>query len=205
MASHGACNPGKVSIDLVVCSLASRAIAKASHECCAARSIRESPAPSGLEAACPAWPIFRVFMAVSDITGAAVPSDEARLNRFPKAGAIVLNLRLPARKSYALNLAAVPDPGLIACGGKKPTRRLRKRSSQRPYRKHQRYPIGRPIFSRTWFPYTKRPLWTEQQDCSSCLDRNPRFIHHAQQLDRPTVGYFCPVLTADGKLDCAPK
>jgi hypothetical protein len=37
-------------------------------------------------------------MAVSDIIGAAVPSDEAGLNRFPKAGEIVLNLRLLARK-----------------------------------------------------------------------------------------------------------
>src|ERR1700688_3868274 len=93
-----ASNPGKVSVDLVVCSPASRAIAKVSHECCAPRLIRESPAPSGLETGCPAWSVFSVFMAVSYITGAAVPSDEAHLNRFAKAGAIVLNLRLLARK-----------------------------------------------------------------------------------------------------------
>jgi hypothetical protein len=53
-------------------------------------------------------PVFRVFIAVSYILGAALPSDGAHLNRFPKAGAIVLNLRLAARKCYALSLE-VPD------------------------------------------------------------------------------------------------
>src|ERR1700733_5297895 len=36
-----ACNPGKDSVDLVVCSPASRAIAKAAHECCDGGSLIE--------------------------------------------------------------------------------------------------------------------------------------------------------------------
>jgi hypothetical protein len=31
------------------------------------------------------------------------------------------------------------------------------------------------------------------------------FIKKPQHLDQPALGYFWPVLTADGKLDCAPK
>ena len=91
-----ACDLGKVSIGLVVCCLASRAIAKPTHECCGARSIRDSLAPSGLETACPAWTVFRAFTAVSYVTGAPVSCDEAYLNRLPKADAMVLNLWLLA-------------------------------------------------------------------------------------------------------------
>ena len=52
------------------------------------------PQPSGLKTACPAWPVFRAFTAVSYVTGAPVSCDEAYLNRLPKADAIVLNLWL---------------------------------------------------------------------------------------------------------------
>jgi hypothetical protein len=38
-------------------------------------------------------------------------------------------------------------------------------------------------------------------DLPSLMSRTP---HSSDVLARP-VGYFCPVLTADGKLDCAPK
>ncbi len=69
-------------------------------ECCATWP-RASLAISGLGTIWAGELIFKVFIMVSNITGAAVPSDEAHLNRFPKAGALVLNLRLAARKCYA--------------------------------------------------------------------------------------------------------
>src|SRR5450432_843948 len=69
-----ACNPGKVSIDLAVCSPASHGMTKGAHECSTARSTRRSCA-AGLEAAFLPELIFSVFIVVSYITGAGVPSD----------------------------------------------------------------------------------------------------------------------------------
>src|ERR1700734_592678 len=58
-------HPGEVSVEFAVGSLASRAMTKAAHECCAPRPLKASLAPSGLETAHPA--IFRVFIVLSCI------------------------------------------------------------------------------------------------------------------------------------------
>ena len=60
---------------LAGCSLASRAMTSAARGCCASRSTGQRLERSGPETACPAGPIFIVFIVVSYITGAGVPSD----------------------------------------------------------------------------------------------------------------------------------
>jgi hypothetical protein len=57
--------------------------------------------------------IFRVFIAVSYIIGAAPPSDEPRLNRFPTLAPSFSTSGWAARKGYAFS-PAVPHPDLIA-------------------------------------------------------------------------------------------
>jgi hypothetical protein len=122
-----------------------------------------------------------------------------------RTGPQTQKLRGVARKGYGFSFA-VPPPYLIARGGgKKPASRPRNWSSQRPYQKHQRYPIGRPIFSTTCFPYTKRPLGLRSRTILLVLIVIfDLFITLSTSISRP-IGYFCPVLTADGKVDCAPK
>ena len=59
----GACNPGEVSIGLTLCSPASCAMTKGTHEGGLARVTSRSHAPSGSEAARPAELVFRLFIA----------------------------------------------------------------------------------------------------------------------------------------------
>ena len=141
---------------------------------------------------------------MSSITGAAVPADEAHRNRFPKTGAIVLDLRLLAPKGYALSLAAVPDPDLIALAAEPSPR------AGHPTGRRNGIPkTPRDIrLAGADFPYDISPIQNQPSGPSSrvilpvLIAIPDGFITLSGSDGR---GYFCPVLTADGKLDCAPQ
>jgi hypothetical protein len=145
-----------------------------------------------------------VFIAVSYMIGAALSSDEPHPNRFPEAGAIVLNLRLAARKRYAFSLA-VPDPDLIARVAEKAREPAPELVVSTAIPKTPEISDWRPIFSTTWFPYAKGPRGLSSRTILLVLFATfDLFITLSTWISRP-IRYFCPVLTADGKVDCAPK
>jgi hypothetical protein len=47
-------------------------------------------------------------------------------------------------------------------------------------------------FQYDMLPLYKTTPWTAQQDYSPCLDRNLRFIHHAEHLDQPAHRLLLP-------------
>jgi hypothetical protein len=148
--------------------------------------------------------VFRVFIAVSYIIGAALPSHEPHLNRFPKAGAIVLNLRLAARKCYAFSLAA-PDPDLIARGRKEAREPATELVVSTAIPKTPEISDWLAIFRRHGSPIQNDPPGLGSRTILLVLIAIfDLFITLSTWISRP-IGYFCPALTADGKVDCAPK
>src|SRR5215469_1445802 len=70
-----ACSPEEVSIGLTVCSPASCAMTKGTHEGGPCAGNKNVASASGSEAARPVEVVFRLFIVVDYMTGAGAPSD----------------------------------------------------------------------------------------------------------------------------------